>query len=177
MDAPVVDSEKPRTVVGRRIAALDPIRESTPVKDLRDVSTFLKHPISPADSSPNQSPLKESDLTPLESPTAPPATTNLIDDSPQPQDKKISAVQLIKQNEIVRNGADMFIATREVSVSNKFTVDRPDDCQFLSNSRNIWSLTALCEILYILYVIIPWKTTQVRLRPFSDFQPLRHNNT
>lgn len=159
--------------MGRRIAALEPIRESTPIKDLRDVSTFLKHPISPADSSPNQSPRKESDSTRLESPIPPPATTNLIEGSPHPQDKN-SSVQQIKQSEIVRNGADMFIAIREVSASQEFTVDRPDDYQFLSNSRNIWSLTALCEILYILYVIIPWQTTQVRLRPFLDFQPLRH---
>ncbi|KIK09518.1 hypothetical protein K443DRAFT_671416 [Laccaria amethystina LaAM-08-1] len=150
VEVPVVDSDKRKTVVGRRIAALDPIRESTPIKDLRDVSTFLKHPISPADSSPNQSPRKESDLTPPGS-LIPPATTNLIEDSPQPQDKN-SSVQQIKQNEILLNGADLFIATRE----------------FLSNSRNIWSLTALCEMLYILYVIIPWKTAQLPLSLKGD---------
>jgi len=34
---------------------------------------------------------------------------------------------------------------------------------FLSNSRNIWSLTALFELLFILYAIIPWANVEVPL--------------
>lgn len=62
---------------------------------------------------------------------------------PKP-DTMLSVVK--RREEIVfQQGADMLLTLRA----------------FLSNSRNIWSLTALFELLYILYAVIPWAHLQV----------------
>ncbi|CAA7261927.1 unnamed protein product [Cyclocybe aegerita] len=146
--------EKPKS--SRRVAPLDPIKESTPVKDLRDVSTFLKHPISPFDSTPSQSPRQVADpVTPSSLPPLPPSPVkSIIERLPNTTEVK-AAVQQFKQQEILQHSNELLIAFRA----------------FLSNSRNIWSLTALFELLYVLYTIIPWQIVQVPISPRRDAGP------
>ncbi|THU97881.1 hypothetical protein K435DRAFT_721335 [Dendrothele bispora CBS 962.96] len=151
---------------------LEPVFESTPVKDLRDVSMFLKNPETPDDeayvesyveTSPTvRQPLSEtpetpSSLPPLpESPESPETGAlvnrstfdrSIIDHIPRPQVRGI--VQAMKRHEeaVLQSSNEMFINLRA----------------FLSSSRNIWSLTALLELLYILLTVIPWKYWEVPL--------------
>lgn len=45
------------------------------------------------------------------------------------------------------------------------------DCQYLSNSKNIASLTVLAELAFIIYFAVPWQYYQVcGWRPVSDPQ-------
>jgi hypothetical protein len=83
-------SEKPlsakSSLLGRRVIALDPVRESTPVNDLRDVSTYLKRPVSPVTSTPNRSPRQPHAITPSSLPPLPPSPSkSLAVLSPNPQ--------------------------------------------------------------------------------------------
>ncbi|KDR74156.1 hypothetical protein GALMADRAFT_212311 [Galerina marginata CBS 339.88] len=148
--------EKPRSSTGRRITALDPIREATPVKDLRDVSTFLKHPFSPLESTPNTSPRHGEPITPSSLPPLPPSPSpakSIVQHLPNTAEVR-AAVQ-VKQQEVLQNGFELLIALRA----------------FLSNSRNIWSLTSVFELLYILANIIPWQSAQVPISPRGDTGP------
>ncbi|KIM41650.1 hypothetical protein M413DRAFT_27253 [Hebeloma cylindrosporum] len=143
--------DKPRSSTGRRVTALDPINE-TPTKDLRDVSTFLKRPHSPVTSTPNQSPRGFDAITPSSLPPLPPSPSkSIIDHLPNAAEVK-AAVQQFQPQEVLQNGNELLIALRA----------------FLSNSRNIWSLAAVFELLFILSAIIPWATLKVPITPRGD---------
>jgi hypothetical protein len=93
-------ADKPRSSGRRSIITLDPITEITPTKDLRDVSTFLKHPLSP-----------END----ESITSPPPSPakSLIE---RLQDVPVqSVVQQLRGQEILQNGNELVVSLRSVS--------------------------------------------------------------
>ncbi|PPQ74525.1 hypothetical protein CVT26_007921 [Gymnopilus dilepis] len=155
---------KPRSSTGRsRVTALDPIREGTPVKDLRDVSSFLKQPLSPQDSNstPANSPRRDEPITPSSLPPLPPSAPTsvvkkVVEQLPKPSEVK-AAVEA-RQQEVLQNGYELLLALRA----------------FLSNSRNIWSLTSVFELLYILSVTIPWKTVQVRPFHFLSSTEVAH---
>ncbi|KAF8894999.1 Rft protein-domain-containing protein [Gymnopilus junonius] len=158
MPHPRYFSDKPRSSTGRRITALDPIREATPVKDLRDVSTFLKQPISPQDSTPAQSPRRAEPLTPSSLPPLPPsAPTSVVKQVVEqlPKPAAVKAAVGARQQEVLQNGYELLVSLRA----------------FLSNSRNIWSLTSIYELGYILFIIIPWRTVEVPISPRADAGP------
>ncbi|KAF7967173.1 hypothetical protein HWV62_13173 [Athelia sp. TMB] len=69
-----------------------------------------------------------------------------------PRPEEMLSVVNFRQEVVLQQGNDMLLTLRE----------------FLSNSRNIWSLTALCELLYILYAVIPWAYLEVPLSPTSS---------
>ena len=107
-------ADKPKSSSGRRIVALDPIRESTPVKDLRDVSMFLKHPLTPMESSPSSRQIDA--ITPSSLPPLPPSPSpakSLI--SHLPNASEIKAVVQSRQQEIIQNGNELLTAIRIVN--------------------------------------------------------------
>ncbi|KAF8645597.1 hypothetical protein AX16_007679 [Volvariella volvacea WC 439] len=158
---------------GRISKGLDAVEEaapptpSTPHQDLGDVSHYLKHPISPS-STPAQSPDRSLSFTrqqaqppatpqslPLLPPSSPsPARTVALPQStaPVPPASPVPAPvrkpAISEQEQALNNGIETFVAFRE----------------FLSNSRNIWSLTAVAEFIRVLYVVIPWKQYDIALK-------------
>ena len=95
-----LSDEKPRSSGRRSIITLDPITEITPTKDLRDVSTFLKHPFSPENDAPSTSP-------------PPSPTKSLIE---RLQDVPVqSVVQRLRGQEILQNGNKLVMSLRSVS--------------------------------------------------------------
>ncbi|KAG2005979.1 hypothetical protein CC2G_002340 [Coprinopsis cinerea AmutBmut pab1-1] len=161
---PSTASEKPRSSL--RIAPLDPIRESTPPHDLRDVSMALKQPVfssPPSTATPQASPAKsvaspaapitamaDNEGSPSVLPSLPPSPAKSIIEVISKPQQIIPAVQekLVTQ-EIIHNGHEYLEATRE----------------FLSNSQNLWTLTALFEFGYIWYTVIPWAYFAVSFYP------------
>ena len=109
--------------VSRRVTALDPIRESTPVADLHDVSTFLKNPFSPADDSSSTnhgSPSSQRELglvTPSSLPPLPPSPSrSILEHISRRPDVDVIVETLRRKEEIVlQNGNEMFVAFRAVS--------------------------------------------------------------
>src|ERR1700678_2461982 len=97
-------AEKPKSSSNR--TALDPIRESTPVKDLRDVSMFLKDPLTPMGGSPNQSSRQIDAFTPSSLPPLPlsPAEAFI---SHLPKASELKAVVQSRQQEIIKNGNEL----------------------------------------------------------------------
>ncbi|KAF9561579.1 hypothetical protein CPC08DRAFT_635245 [Agrocybe pediades] len=148
---PAGASEKPRSSIGRQPLVLDPIKESTPPKDLRAVSSFLKQPISPHESSPSDSPRQLHTAAPSTLPALPASPVKaLMEHLPSPS--KVKEVVKVKQQEALDNGQELLASVR----------------LFLSNSRNIWSLSAICELVYIISTIVPWKSVQIPLSPKAD---------
>jgi hypothetical protein len=150
---------KPSSRVGRKSAALEAIREATPPKDHTEAEDA-------PESTPPQSPQRdEAGPTPSSLPPLPP--------SPISPAKSIirnlrsadvpALVEDIKQYDLAQTGKESFISIRHVCLIFCSGPYRSFLAQFLSNSRNILNLTALYEFLYILYTIVPWKTTRVRL--------------
>ncbi|KAF8885658.1 hypothetical protein BD779DRAFT_1732944 [Infundibulicybe gibba] len=134
-----------RTIVGRRAAAMETVQETTPISDLRDVSKFLKNPpLSPPDNddvtTPEQSPRPHGVITPSSLPPLPHTPSRAGSVMGPAAEELISA-----QEVIMKGGNEMLISVR----------------LFLSNSRNIWSLSVICELLYILLTAIPWKFLRV----------------
>ncbi|KAJ6581267.1 hypothetical protein B0H19DRAFT_1114522 [Mycena capillaripes] len=132
-------------VESRKVVILNPVRESTPL-DNRDVSAYLKsNPFSPGTPS-SLPPLPDSADTSMEIVRA---DRSIIDHLPLSRPDVSLVVQRFRQSEesARRSANEGLIAFRG----------------FLSNSRNIWSLTAFCELIYILYTIIPWQTYNLNL--------------
>lgn len=104
---------------GRRVTALDPVRESTPVTDLRDVSMYLKHPISPIQSTPNQSPRPVDVTTPSSLPPLPPSPFR----SSAEQAPEIPAVNVpipqISRRDIIQGSREHLADLRTVSATVK----------------------------------------------------------
>ncbi|KAG5636987.1 hypothetical protein H0H81_006193 [Sphagnurus paluster] len=150
-------SAKP-TSRGRRVTALEPVRESTPNNQTRDVSTFLKDPPSSPFkiATPNQSPRQAIVATPSSLPPLPPSPVKSIIErltvplSAPPNMEALTAKIKETEKDVMRNSMEMLDSFRG----------------FLSNSRNVWSLTALGELLYLIHTVIPWKTLTIPL-----FQP------
>lgn len=93
-------AEKPQSSGRRSITRLDPITEVTPTKDLRDVSTFLKHPPSP-ESNASQVPLPPSPSKSL---------IERLHDVPVQ-----SVVRQLRGQEILQTGNELVISLRSVS--------------------------------------------------------------
>ncbi|KAJ6504826.1 hypothetical protein C8R47DRAFT_1316225 [Mycena vitilis] len=124
----------------RKVVVLTPVRESTPI-DNRNVSAYLKSPLfsSPPGTPSSLPPLPESADTSL----VVHADRSIIDHLPLPRPDVSLALERFKQTEenARRSANEGLVAFRG----------------FLSNSRNIWSLTAVFELLYILYTVVPWQ--------------------
>lgn len=114
---PIFAEPKPPSRVGRKSAALEAIREATPPKDLHDVSTYLKHPISPAESTPAQSPQRAEPVpTPSSLPPLPPSPASPAKSIVQNlKAADVSAiVQDIKQHDVIQSGKESLVAIRQV---------------------------------------------------------------
>ncbi|KAJ7257877.1 hypothetical protein B0H12DRAFT_1322702 [Mycena haematopus] len=123
----------------RKVVVLDPVRESTPV-DNRAISAYLKsNPFSPATPS-SLPPLPDSADNSMEVVRA---DRSIIDHLPLSRPDVNLVVQRFKESEenARRSANEGLIAFRG----------------FLSNSRNIWSLSAIFELAFILYTIVPWQ--------------------
>ncbi|KAF5353563.1 hypothetical protein D9756_008095 [Leucocoprinus leucothites] len=152
---PVFAEPKPPSRVGRRSGPLEPVAEvATPAKDLREVSAFLKRPVSPVESTPIKSPQRVNEEAIVPTPSSLPPLPPSSPVSPAKSIIQITTevatkVQEIKPQDLIHHGQESLYSVR----------------QYLSDSRHILSLTALYELLYILYTVIPWKSTQIPISP------------
>lgn len=175
-----MDSGSERSHNAPRVAPLGPVYESTPVKDLSDVSAFLKNPpLSPSESDGRASPSRRrttrSSLAitdaPHNIPPSPtsPETSSIVDQSlfdrtiiehiPTPRFGSMLQVVKRKQEAVTQSAHKTLYSARTVSrcpypqISG--TLNR--DPQLLSNSHTIWSMSVLVQLLYISVSIIPWR--------------------
>ncbi|KIK54595.1 hypothetical protein GYMLUDRAFT_76934 [Collybiopsis luxurians FD-317 M1] len=148
----------------RRVVAMEPLYESTPAKDLSDVSAFLKNPVDNASPSPHKRRITRSSLaiadTPSSLPPLPdsPETSTIVDQSVVnrtiieriPTPRMSGMLQAVKQKQAVaiHNTNKALFNTRI----------------FLSNSKIIWSVSVLIQLVYIYANIVPWQYLHI---PFS----------
>ncbi|KAF9260407.1 hypothetical protein L218DRAFT_989554 [Marasmius fiardii PR-910] len=144
-----------RRTAGSSIS-LDPVAESTPVKDLREVSTFLKTAIveeeeeeeEAADNDDAQADISLSKLPPL-----PPSaeTSTVISRSAIVVEKNLTPLPKSSgERQLAHSRPEDLVLQR----SNELLIKSRT---FLSNSLNLWSLTAVLELSYILLTTIPWQ--------------------
>ncbi|KIK92237.1 hypothetical protein PAXRUDRAFT_147764 [Paxillus rubicundulus Ve08.2h10] len=129
----------------RRSFALDPIHDATPVPEVREVSMMLKNPpISP--------PEEETSTSILVNPTPHKDASRMITSTPRGILRNVAkpSVQLATTT-FQRLQADAKQRARVFILASRST---------LSNSVNIWLITALLELLYVLYVVIPWESVE-----------------
>lgn len=161
----------------RRSGVLESVLEATPAKDLTDVSAYLKQPISPAQSTPNQTPHRaEVTTSPSRLPPLPPSPSSDTPASPAKtliESVKTAAdpsaiVHSVKESEIMQSTQAVLAILRQVCLGSPTypLILLLTNFQLLSNSRNIFTLTASIELLHILFVLIPWRSVQVRPDPF-----------
>ncbi len=119
-DSSAPSEPKPSSRAGRR-TALEPVPEATPAKDLRDVSAYLKHPISPVESTPNKSPrraevpaspISASSLPPL--PPSPASPTKSLIETVKTAADASAIVQNVKQYDVRRTIQESLVALRAV---------------------------------------------------------------
>lgn len=129
-----------------RLSVLEQVQE-TPQREIRSVSTFLKA----TDETPVKS-AQEQPSTPSSLPPLPPSPfQSIISRIPAPS-VVLSAIQsqaqVAQQQEIIlQSSTDLLHSLRT----------------FLSNSRNIWSLSVLLELFSVLYTIISWESYTIPL--------------
>ncbi|KAG2032851.1 hypothetical protein BDR03DRAFT_969024 [Suillus americanus] len=147
--------KSPQNTRSRRIISLDP-REITPVDDMRNVSMMLKNfPISP-----------DAESTPTTS-TRP---------SPQKEQRKPESARTVAPIQKTRPASKPIVkvareslAKLQVSVQKHTRTTLLTTRAVLSDSTNIWFLTALLELFYILYMVIPWQTFELASGSSSQF--------
>lgn len=147
--------KSPQVTRSRRIVPHDS-REITPVDDMRNVSMMLKNlPISPdAESTPNTS----------------------AKPSPQKEQRKpestrpVASIQKSRpiSKPIAELACESFVKL-QVSVQQHTRTTLLTTRAVLSDSTNIWFLTALLELFYILYMVIPWQTFELAPGSRSQF--------
>ncbi|KAH7924455.1 hypothetical protein BV22DRAFT_1090912 [Leucogyrophana mollusca] len=153
----------------RRITLLDPvgpIRQGTPVSDLRDVSIMLKNPPISPEGDEEAAGIQSSSILRKQELAHSPAKTGSTPRSPL----KVTLKPAIDVSNIFRGQSDTAVRQATESLLDVRT--------FLSSSLNIWSLTAVLELSYIIYAVTPWKYAEIPLSPtqstgyFVPYPPL-----
>ncbi|KAG1777859.1 hypothetical protein EV702DRAFT_1027110 [Suillus placidus] len=147
--------KSPQVTRSRRIVPLD-LREATPVDDMRNVSMMLKNlPRSP-----------DAESTP----------TSSARPSPQKEQRKPESARPVASipktrpvSKPVTEVARESLAKLQVSVQKHTRTTLLTTRAVLSDSTNIWFLTALFELFYILYMVIPWQTFELASGSHSQF--------
>ncbi|KAF5392093.1 hypothetical protein D9757_003354 [Collybiopsis confluens] len=142
----------------RKVVAMDPVYESTPAKDLSDVSAFLKNPANDASpSSPYKRRMTRSSLaiagTPSSLPPLPdsPDTSTMVDRSLVDRTiiEPITVPRVSSMLQAVKRKQATAIHNTNQALFNART--------FLSNSTTIWSSFVLVQLLYVYVSIVPWQ--------------------
>ncbi|KAE9393977.1 hypothetical protein BT96DRAFT_923798 [Gymnopus androsaceus JB14] len=141
-----------RSSNARRVVPMVPLYESTPAKDLSDVSAFLKHP----ETSPNKRTSLAILATPSSSPPLPTSPETSMVDQSFIQRNIVPAERVDGLAQVVRRKQDEAVRTTNQVLFNARA--------FLSNSRTIWIGSALIQLLYIYISIVPWQHLHI---PFS----------
>ncbi|KAK1224981.1 hypothetical protein PQX77_012084 [Marasmius sp. AFHP31] len=129
-----------------------PVAESTPVKDLREVSTFLKNPILENEEEEEEEEAVDDDgdegISLSNLPPLPPSadTSTILEKSVV--EKSVVVVEKQLDPAVVVDEDALVVASNELILKSR---------SYLSNSLNIWSLTAILELSYILTIIVPWE--------------------
>jgi hypothetical protein len=146
--------KSPQNTRSRRIVPLDP-REITPVDDMRNVSMMLKNlPISP-----------DAESTPTTSARPSPQKDQRKPESARP----VASIQKTRlPSKPIAEVARDSLAKLQVSVQKHTRTTLLTARAVLSDSTNIWFITALFELFYVLYMVIPWQTFE--LAPGSPSQ-------
>jgi hypothetical protein len=163
------ETGKPPSSGKRLVTALEPVREATPDDETyREPTLSPKQPTPPVESSLPPSPVREplsaaaALLAPVPIlPSSPP--NNLVElVSKSPDVGTIITRREPKGQEMMQSSVEMIHRLREVGESKPrfFKLDL-NFAQFLSNSRNIWSHTAIFELAYLMQAVIPWRTLPV----------------
>ncbi|KAF8621466.1 hypothetical protein AX15_007760 [Amanita polypyramis BW_CC] len=128
-----------------RASALESIEEPSPVTDVNQIKT----PLSVSEITSTKL-TKVSKVETEKTPRRPPPSSPKVPAEHAPKSLYHSAARLqAGQADILQSGTEMLVALRS----------------FLSNSRNIWSLTVVIELLYLLGAVIPWKVAYISLIP------------
>ncbi|KAJ3916757.1 hypothetical protein F5877DRAFT_80576 [Lentinula edodes] len=164
-----MDSGSERSHNAPPVAPLGPVYESTPVKDLSDVSAFLKNPpLSPSESDGRASPSRRrttrSSLAITDAPhNIPPSPT-----SPETSsivDQSLFDRTIIEHIPTPRFGSMLQVVKRKQEAVAQSTHKTLYNARtLLSNSHTIWSISVLVQLLYISVSIIPWRFLHI---PFS----------
>ncbi|KAF9238390.1 hypothetical protein BU15DRAFT_47731 [Melanogaster broomeanus] len=135
----------------RRSLALGPIQEVTPVPEAREVSMMLKNaPFSPP----------EEDASTLIIPNQTPEASRMLISTPKSILRHVPKPSVeLATTSFKRLEANAKQRARIFLLASRST---------LSNSINIWLITALFELLYVLYVVIPWKSAVIPTSRTAD---------
>ncbi|KAH7882137.1 hypothetical protein F5I97DRAFT_1817671 [Phlebopus sp. FC_14] len=160
-DISVKMPESPKHTRSTRRVPLETVREVTPLPDAREVSMMLKNvPVSP----------EEISTAPLVESTPHKDAGRMVTSTPKSILRKVpgpSAAVAVDSIKKLRMGtqqrASATFSTARTVCSSSCLFSRPLHIfyQALSSSTNIWLLTAFIELLYILYVVIPWKSIEI----------------